>query len=241
MKRVLLASLLASTVLIPALSANAADIPNRKRVNVDAPVVETWNPWMIRVRALGVLPQKQDKSHVDVASSPLLPTGTIAGSNLSITNSVVPELDISYFFTKNIAVELILGTTPHNVKAAGSIAGLGRIGRTWLLPPTLTLQYHFYVNDMIKPYVGAGINYTFFYNNKSKGIFENFSIDNSVGFALQAGVDVMLDKHWGINFDVKKIWLEADAKAYIPTLDTHVKTKAKIDPWLIGVGVVYKF
>lgn len=231
MKRVLLASLLASTVLVPALSANAADLPNRTRV--EAPVIDTWNPWMIRVRALGVLPQKSDKSRVYTDGI------GVNGSNISISNSVIPELDISYFFTKNIAVELILGTTPHNIKAAGSIADLGKIGRAWLLPPTLTVQYHFYLTENIKPYVGAGVNYTFFYNTKAKGQFNNFSIDNDFGFALQAGVDFMIDKHWGVNFDVKKIWLRPDAKVWLG--DTYVKTKAKIDPWLIGAGITYKF
>lgn len=230
MKRTLLATLLASTVLIPAASASAADLPHRTNI---APVIDTWNPWMIRVRALGVLPQKQEKSNVKLNGE-----GQV-GSNISITNSVVPELDISYFFTKNIAVELILGTTPHNVKAAGSLASVGRIGRTWLLPPTLTLQYHFYLTENIKPYVGAGINYTFFYNNKSRNDFTGFKLENDVGFALQVGLDYMIDQHWGINFDVKKIWLRPDAKAYLG--DIVVKTKAKIDPWLIGVGVTYKF
>ena len=231
MKRIMFASLLASTVFIPAVSANAADLPRREYV---APVVDTWNPWMIRVRALGVLPQNGErKSRVKLNGA------SVEGSNIAITNSIVPELDITYFFTKNIAVELILGTTPHSVKGAGSLATAGRIGRTWLLPPTLTLQYHFNLTDNIKPYVGAGINYTFFYNNKDRGAFTNFKVESAAGFALQAGVDYMIDRHWGINLDVKKIFLQADAKAYLG--DVRVKTKAKIDPWLIGVGVVYKF
>ncbi|MEN3930564.1 OmpW family protein [Microvirga sp. W0021] len=230
MKRLLLTTLLASTVLVPAISANAADLPRRERV--EAPI-ELWNPWMIRVRALGVMPQKSDKSRVklDGVGEP--------GSNISTTYTVVPELDISYFFTKNIAVELILGTTPHSVKGAGSLAGVGRIGRTWLLPPTLTLQYHFNLTDNIKPYVGAGVNYTIFYNNKSRGDFTGFKVNNAFGVALQAGVDFMIDKHWGLNVDVKKLWLRPTAKAWLG--DTFVKTKAKLDPWLIGVGVTYKF
>jgi len=61
---------------------------------------------------------------------------------VSITDSAIPELDISYFFTRNIATELILGVTRHGIQGAGILAGT-RIGRTWILPPTLTLQYHF--------------------------------------------------------------------------------------------------
>jgi len=229
MKRLLLAALLGSTVL--SATAYSADLPSRTNVPA-APIIDPWNPWMIRVRALAVVP--------DESSSLKLNGNPIDGDKVNISNSVIPELDITYFFTKNIAVELILGTTPHNVKAGGAIAGLGPIGRTWLLPPTLTLQYHFNITDQIKPYVGAGINYTFFYNNSSRGIFENFHLDNNVGFALQAGIDIMIDRHWGVNFDVKKIWLETDAKANIPGVG-RVTGKVKIDPWLIGGGIVYRF
>ncbi|MDJ1159776.1 OmpW family protein [Chelatococcus sp. SYSU_G07232] len=233
MSRLLTALLLSATVLAGAAAGvSAADLPARHAPVAPPPAVDSWSPWMLRVRALGVVPQE---------SSSLELNGTaIAGDKVSINNTVVPELDITYFFTKNIAVELILGTTPHNIRAAGSIAGLGPIGRTWLLPPTLTLQYHFDINERIKPYVGAGVNYTFFYNTKAKGVFSSLDVENSFGFALQAGVDIMLDRHWGVNLDVKKIFLEPDVKATIPGVGL-VTGKVKIDPWLIGGGLTYRF
>ena len=151
----------------------------------------------------------------------------------------MPELDITYFFTQNIAAELVLGTTPHNLSGKGTaIEGLA-IGRVWLLPPTLTLQYHFTQFGKFKPYVGAGLNYTIFYDEKAKGAFTNLNVQNQVGFTLQAGFDYMLDQHWGINVDVKKIWLEPDAKANLGA--ALVTGKVKIDPWLVGVGVAYRF
>jgi outer membrane protein len=224
LSRAALAAFLASTA-VPALSA---DIPARAKA--PAPVFTEPSPWMIRVRALGVVPR--DNASVSVNGAAGIP-------NLDITNSVVPELDITYFFTKNIAAELVLGVTPHDVKPSGQVLGVTSktIGSTWLLPPTLTLQYHFTEMGAFKPYVGAGVNYTFTFNNEAKGDFTQFKLKSAPGFALQAGIDFMLDKNWGINFDVKKLWLRLDATGYA---GAPVTAKVKLDPWLIGVGVTYR-
>lgn len=223
------AALLAATALTSAQlsSARAADLPSAKAAPL-APIMTQWSPWMIRGRALAVIPQEDAK--LKLGGAPIL------GGDVDISNSVVPELDISYFFTKNIAVELILGVTPHNVKGAGALAG-ARIGSAWLLPPTLMLQYHFTDLSAFKPYVGVGVNYTVFFNEKAKGGFTSFDLKDSFGVALQVGFDYMLDKNWGINFDVKKIFLEPKVKVN----NGLIAGKVKIDPWLIGTGVTYRF
>ncbi len=218
------AALLAGTALTP---AQAADLPSAKTAPL-APIMTQWSPWMIRGRALFVIPQESAK--LKLGGAP------IVGGDVNISNSVVPELDISYFFTQNIAVELVLGVTPHNVKGAGTLAG-ARIGSAWLLPPTLMLQYHFTGLGAFKPYVGAGVNYTVFFNEKAKGGFTSFDLKDSFGLALQVGVDYMIDKHWGINFDVKKIFLEPKVKVN----NGLISGKVKIDPWLIGTGITYRF
>lgn len=220
----LAAALLGATVLSPAL---AADMPSSKAA-LATPMLTPWSPWMIRGRALAVVPQEQ--------ASLRLGGAPVVGGKVDISNSVVPELDITYFFTKNIAAELVLGVTPHNVKGAGSLAG-ARIGSAWLLPPTLMLQYHFTDLGPFKPYVGVGVNYTVFFNEKAKGGFTDFDLKDSFGVALQAGFDYMLDEHWGLNFDVKKIFLEPKVKVN----NGLVSGKVKIDPWLIGAGVTYRF
>lgn len=185
------------------------------------------SPWQVRVRGLGVI--TSDKGFVD----------GIAGSGLSYSDTVVPELDISYFFTDNIAAELILGTTYANIEGDGSIAGLGKVGKTWLLPPTVTLQYHFTDFGAFKPYVGAGVNYTLFYNQSGSGAFTNLDVKNKFGAALQVGFDYMLDKHWGVNFDVKKLFLEPEWK--VDFNGAPLTGKAKLNPWLVGAGVTYRF
>lgn len=220
----LAAALLGATALT---TAHAADLPSTKAAPI-APIMMQWNPWMIRGRALAVIPQEKASLHIGGAP--------VVGGKVDISNSLVPELDISYFFTKSIAVELILGVTPHNVKGAGSLAG-AKIGSAWLLPPTLMLQYHFTNFGAFKPYLGVGVNYTVFFNEKAKGGFTSFDLKDSFGLALQAGFDYMIDQHWGINFDVKKIFLEPKVKVN----NGLVSGKVKIDPWLIGAGVTYKF
>ncbi|MCM2290816.1 OmpW family protein [Allorhizobium sp. BGMRC 0089] len=186
----------------------------------------TKSPWQVRLRALGVV--TRDSGHVN----------GVAGSGLSYSDTVVPELDFSYFFTPNIAAELILGTSYANINGTGSISSLGKVGKTWFLPPSLTLQYHFTNFGKFQPYVGAGINYTMFYNQKA-GSADSLKVKNTWGPVLQVGADYMINDHWGINFDVKKIFLRPDFDVTVG--GNKLSGKAKLDPWLIGTGVTYRF
>lgn len=217
----------AATVLLSGV-AQAADLTaSDPAIAAQEAVASAHSPWQIRVRALGVIPN--DKGSVR----------GVAGSDLQYSNSITPELDISYYFTDNIAAELILGTTSSKIGGAGTLAGVN-VGKAWLLPPTLTLQYHFTELGAFKPYIGAGVNYTFFYNESEKGGFSNLKLDNKVGGALQVGFDYMINEHWGVNFDVKKIFLQTDWSANHTTLGP-LSGKAKLDPWLVGAGVTYRF
>ncbi len=218
---------LAAGLMLVGNGAFAADLEERMAPPEATIDLAAQSPWQIRVRGLGVI--TNDSGAVN----------GIAGSDLSYSDTVIPELDISYFFTDNIAAELILGTTYAHVDAAGSIAGLGRVGKAWLLPPTVTLQYHFTDFGAFKPYVGAGVNYTVFYNQSGSGDFSKLDIENKVGAALQVGFDYMLDDHWGMNFDVKKIFLEPKWK--VDLNGTPLTGKAKLNPWLVGAGVTYRF
>lgn len=236
------ASLLVLAAASGAVSAaRAADLSAAPVYKKAAPIVEAWNPWMIRVRALGVLPDGSGSSvrvsGVAALSSP--------NSGLSVGDAVVPELDISYFFTPNIAAELILGVTRHSIGGTGALDGLN-VGKAWLLPPTATLQYHFTEFGAFKPYIGAGVNYTMFFNQDAANTtmnglaVTNLHISNSFGAAVQFGFDYMLDKHWGVNVDVKKLWLRPDYSATVNNA-IAVTGRANIDPWLVGTGLTYKF
>ncbi|MHC2432924.1 OmpW/AlkL family protein [Bradyrhizobium sp. USDA 4451] len=233
-------SLLSLAISLASISAQAADL-GPAPVYYKAPPIEPFNPWMIRLRVLGVLPDTSGSS-VHVGGVPSLSS---ANSGLSISDQAIPELDITYFFTKNIAAELILGVTRHQISGTGALTGLD-IGKAWLLPPTLTLQYHFTDFGPLKPYIGAGINYTAFFNQSAANTsfagltVTDLRISNQFGAAVQFGFDYMLDRHWGLNFDVKKLWLRPDYSATVNNA-IPVYGRANIDPWLISGGIAYKF
>ena len=187
--------------------------------------------WQVRLRAVGVAPDESAKIG-------------IIGGDVAISNALIPELDFTYFFTEHFAAELILGTAKHDVKAINTLAGDVDLGSVWLLPPTLTAQYHFYTSDqkVFKPYIGAGINYTLFYNVKS-GDVAGVEYDNAIGYAAQLGFDLMLDDKFFINFDAKRLFLSTDVTVDASNLAPGLSIPAEVDinPWLIGVGVGMKF
>lgn len=171
-------------------------------------------PWMVRARAVNLNSANGDST----------------GLGLSVNNKWIPEVDVSYFFNKNMAVELIL-TVPqkHTMYSNGT-----DIGSLKHLPPTLLGQYHFDASGF-KPYVGAGINYTRFSGvNLLGGVA---TVDkNSWGPALQVGVDIPLSGNMYLNFDVKKVYIRTDVAA----AGTKVG-QFKVDPLLVGVGMGWRF
>jgi outer membrane protein len=171
-------------------------------------------PWLVRVRAVNLDSANKDSTGLD----------------LTINNKVIPEVDFSYFFTPNIALELIL-TYPQKqtVKAGGT-----EIGTLKHLPPTLTAQYHFTDLGAFKPYLGAGLNYTRF---SAVELPAGVDIDrNSYGLAVQAGIDYEVAKNVYLNLDVKKVQIRTKVSAGGTELG-----KFKVDPLLVGVGVGYRF
>lgn len=157
-------------------------------------------------------------------------SSTIAG--LAAQNKTIPEVDLSYFFTNNIAAELVL-TYPQKVDVN---LGATPIGSLKALPPTLTVQYHFMPDSAsFRPYVGAGINYTNF-SGYSLGGGTITGSSSSFGGALQAGFDVPLTSSMSLNVDIKKVYIKNDLKTAAGPLTT-----LKLDPLLIGVGLGWKF
>jgi outer membrane protein len=183
------------------------------------------NPWMLRVRAVDLLFQNGQSN-------------TVSTLNVKAQNEWIPEVDVSYFFTKNIAAELVL-TWPQQVNITAG-AGNTNVGKVSALPPSLLVQYHFTELGAFKPYVGLGVNYTIFGNRQNfPALGNSVQVDqNSVGVVGQIGADYMFDKNWGLNLDVK-----------YATMSTNVTTvqggtnlgKLTLNPWMPAVGVTYKF
>lgn len=173
------------------------------------------SPWMVRFRA----------TNLDMANK----TNTAALAGVNVNDKTIPEVDVTYFFNKNVAAELIL-TVPQKQTV---YAGPDTLGTFKHLPPTLLAQYHFTDFNGFKPYVGAGINYTKISSVNMPG----YSLDShSWGGALQAGVDIPLDKNWSLNFDVKKIYIKTDVYAGGSNAGT-----LKLDPVAASVGIGYRF
>ena len=174
----------------------------------------TEGPWLVRARAV----------HLDSANK------DSTGLNLSVNDKWMPEVDITYFFNKNIAAELILTVPQRHTLSAGGTA----IGSLKHLPPSLLVQYHFTDAPGFKPYVGAGVNYTRF---SSIRLPAGVDVDrNSFGGALQLGVDIPVAKDVYLNFDVKKVYIKTDVSAAGNKIGTF-----KVDPVLFGIGLGWRF
>lgn len=178
---------------------------------------------VVRARGIAMIPE--DRARIETI-----------GGDTDLSNVVVPELDFSYFSTDNLALELILATTPHDIDVENSAIGDRKIGSVWLLPPTPTLQYHFLPRGDRSPYVGAGVNFTLFYGIDEKNPIQKIDIDPAFGWALQAGFDYRIADRWYLNVDVKKLFLDADAE-----INRAVDAEVEINPWIFGSGVGYRF
>ncbi|MBU0603179.1 MAG: outer membrane beta-barrel protein [Gammaproteobacteria bacterium] len=184
--------------------------------------------WMVRARALYMNVDNDNKGGLNLAAQ------------VEAENKTFPEVDISYFFTPNIAAELIL-TYPqkHDVTLGGT-----DIGSVKHLPPTLTLQYHFNPTGTIRPYAGLGLNYTRFSSVKLDagsvlGGSVPLKIDqSSFGWAAQIGADFQIAPQWFFNVDLKYVAIDTDIR--VKASGAKV-TQLNIDPLLFSVGVGYRF
>ena len=180
------------------------------------------SPWLVRVRALNLDMDSQSSGEV-------LPADAI-----SVNDKVIPDINISYFFSPNWAAELVL-TIPqeHDVK----VDGVGKIGTFKHLPPTFTLAYHFNAGGDFRPYAGAGVNYTLFMDeDMNVGAAEVTLENDSIGAAYRIGFDWAINQDWLLNVDVKKIMIGTDVY-----LDGTKISSLDVDPLAIGVGLGWHF
>lgn len=192
----------------------------------------------ILIRARGIMVAPNEKSGSVLPAFP--------GEKVSVDNAVTPEVDFTYMATDHVGFELIAATTKHSASGrTGTTGSLGRLASTWVLPPTLTAQYHFAPDAKVRPYVGAGVNYTLFYNEKASNALEGavgdtkVHMSDSVGWAGQAGLDIQLNDRMFLNLDVK--YIDIDTTARLSTKAAGVqKVRVHLDPFVFGVGVGFK-
>ena len=180
-------------------------------------------------------------------------TLSLAGGNthLTVDSNTQLGLTFSYVLDKHWAIELLAATPfSHTAAATGELAGLD-IARVKQLPPTLSAIYYFNNSGKFKPYLGAGINYTIFFdekiNSQADAALEGLgltgakvSLDDSWGAALQIGADYMIDDNWLLNASIR--WIDIDSKATIKFDGGHqLSSDVAIDPYVYTLAIGYKF
>lgn len=163
------------------------------------------------------------------------------GGTVEISDEYVPALTLDYRFAERFSVELLCCIAPHDVKAVRTSVGVVDLGEITLFPPTLTLKYHFFNAAPVRPYVGAGVNVTAFFNDDlpSGGPVRSIDYETTVGPALQAGVDIPVSERVSINLDVKKIWIEPEVQ--LDTVLGRVDADVEINPIVAFVGIGWRF
>ncbi|MBL3565584.1 OmpW family protein [Rhodovulum sulfidophilum] len=166
--------------------------------------------------------------------SPKSDNGTLAGGayKTSVGDNARPTITFEYFFADNWGVE-VLGALPfkHNIALNGT-----KSADTLLLPPTVSVQYHFQANDKLSPFVGAGLNYTTFWDTDDS-VSGDIKLEDSWGLALHLGVDYAVTDHSAIRTDVR--WIDLDTKVKSDSLGDL--GTAHIDPLVFGVSYIWKF
>ena len=188
---------------------------------------------LLRVRAILVAPNE--------TTSGITPT--FPAEHASVSNSVMPEVDVTYMATDHIGFELIAAVTKHSASGtSGTTGSIGKLASTWVLPPTLTAQYHFNSEGHVRPYVGAGVNYTIFIDEKaSDGLVAavgptKVHMSDSFGWAGQAGVDFDISRRVFLNLDVKYIRMSTKATLSTTAIGTQT-VMVHLNPLVFGAGI----
>lgn len=147
-----------------------------------------------------------------------------------------------YDFHPGWSAEIALGLPPTTaLKGTGTLAGAGTLGKVKYGPAVLSVRRHLWEDGPVRPYIGAGINYTLVLESRD-GFVSNLDVKNGVGPVLQAGFEVPIDPRWSFFVDAKKIWLKTTATGTLPALGgAPAHAKVRLDPLVVTAGVSYRF
>ncbi len=209
--------------------------------------------WRVRGRVIGIIPD-DSSSNINLETAT---TSTPLTAGVGADAAWVPELDVTYMITPHFGIEAIAGMANHDVEIDGSdpvLNGLGvpdgtKIFDVWVLPPTVTLQYHFRPAARFRPYAGVGVNYTaFLWNDATKNLERTLGgpvdvdTSSSWGWAAQFGLDWDIGGNWFANIDVKYIDIDTTASLHPAALPgVGLRVNLDVDPWVVGAGIGYRF
>lgn len=172
--------------------------------------------------------------------------GLPAGTQTKADDNMVPTIAVEYFVADNISLETIAGVTQHDVDGRGALAGAGLVSDAKIVPATLTLKYHFGKDGGVQPYIGAGPSYFIFIDEKPGATAMALGatrqkMNDTFGVALQAGIDVPVNaKGLAVTFDAKRYFLRPTARWFAGATEV-LRTKHRLDPWVLSAGVAFRF
>lgn len=175
------------------------------------------SPWQARIGVSKIVPTSD--------------SGSILPGEVDIDSDTGPTVNLAYFFTPNLAID-VLGGLPfkHDIKLNGS-----KIGSTKQLPPIVSLQYHFAPEARLRPFVGVGLNYTYFFDEKLDN-GADLELSDSWGAAFQVGLDVALDDNWTLGGDVRYAKIDTDVKVNGVEVGS-----VDVDPTVYSLNLGYRF
>lgn len=215
------------------------------------------------IRTGPILVDPHDSSGAVAITNP--PLGAVKGSRVGVNSDTQLGLSFTYIFQPHLGVEL-LAATPfrHDIEAKGNLSGLGKLGSTKQLPPTLTLQYYpMSSNSTFQPYVGLGLNYTHFFDEQTTATLTNnigtlaqlqgvsgvnatssdLKLDDSVGVAAEVGADYKLTDRLGLNAGLW--WANIKTRGTITSQTNAGTVTSKVDvtinPLVYMAGIYYRF
>ena len=203
---------------------------------------------LVNTRLLNIAPDVSD-NQVMASGSPLA-----APAGIDVDDAYSLGVDITYMVTNNFGVELMLNTTSnHDIQGTGNLAGV-KVGEITVLPPSLIAVWHFMPKNNIRPYIGAGLNYTLFFSGDTTGQFTStmdsvlgggvtstdVSVDDKLSLIFQAGVDIDINSDWYISFDAKYIDMDTTATVEVNGVDA-ARIDFDLNPLILGFGVGMRF
>ena len=206
--------------------AMAASAPASHAQTAADPLGLTAGSFLLRGRLVGILPDNSDN------------TVSRIGGHIEVSNSITPEVDLSYFLTNHFALEGEAGVTRNSLTAEKTALGTVDVGKVWGAPVLALLQYHLLPHARWSPYAGVGVAFLRYFDAQpGGGLVRQLSVRSETGAVFQGGIDVRITDRWYGNLDIKKLLVSSFASVN----DGAITASGHISPIIVGFGIGYRF
>jgi outer membrane protein len=172
----------------------------------------------------------------------------IPGASTELSSDQKPGFAVTWFASEHLAVEVFISPPfEFDLEGAGSLQGTGAVGRLKSLAPLVLGQWYFAGEDAFaRPYVGAGIAYSIFYDEQTTAMLDGligakaeFDFENKLSWIAQVGVDIPFTRRWFGN--LMMAYLPPDTEAHLSVGSVSLSSDVTISAWVAAVGVGYRF